>query len=551
MHAATRTVSVPRSAMRGRQRVAGQDLRRPAAPAANRGGLRCACGGRCPGCVSDLAGSALRTPSQPLDAATRAFMEPHFGHDLGRVRVHDGAAAGQAAQALDAHAWTWGEHIVFGPGAYRPHSPKGAGLLAHELAHVVQQRGAVGPLPSERGTVGDAAERQADEHVHALATGARARPPLTAAATPRLQRSVLSGFLDVLLFIPRLFGAGGFPAEQLRDYLDGLKKRKGPAKTLFSDNKARACVSRESELGPYDTPTKIALVQDMLDGWTSGLDEDSIIALLRRSADRAQIVAAVGRDELWSNFSGGNRRTIEAITMTAADAGDALVSKLRTKDADEIQDYVSNATDPAVRAAAVKAAALARITAPVPVQANVDAAGRAALLINGVRVTVEPDRFDPSVGLHAFTHSDFRIPRMLEIPETAENANDRMGPQDPIEITLSLWTVYASAQARQGRSGYGVGTRPGDEPTLQAHERAHGQGWFDFLRDNPPPQFGARQGMSIAEYNVAARRWNADREDYIKRAGDFSLRAGDCVGTLPTDAQLAGTGYTAAICHTP
>ena len=62
----------------------------------------------------------------------------------------------------------------------------------------------------------------------------------------------------------------------------------------------------------------------------------------------ARIVTAIGREYLWSQFSGKNRRIIEALTMTAADAGDALVSKLEKLSADDIDDYRSNTTEPAL-----------------------------------------------------------------------------------------------------------------------------------------------------------------------------------------------------------
>ncbi|HEY4989380.1 MAG TPA: DUF4157 domain-containing protein, partial [Opitutaceae bacterium] len=89
----------------------------------------------------------LRAPGQPLDAATRAFMEPRFGHDFSRVRVHSGAAAESSARDVNALAYTVGHDIVFGAGQFAPRTHAGKGLLAHELAHVVQQS-----APAERGS---------------------------------------------------------------------------------------------------------------------------------------------------------------------------------------------------------------------------------------------------------------------------------------------------------------------------------------------------------------------------------------------------------------
>ena len=81
----------------------------------------------------------LSSPSQPLDAQTRAFMQPRFGHDFSRVRVHSDAKAAQSAARIGAHAYTVAPNLVFSSGMYRPYSSEGRHLLAHELAHIVQQ----------------------------------------------------------------------------------------------------------------------------------------------------------------------------------------------------------------------------------------------------------------------------------------------------------------------------------------------------------------------------------------------------------------------------
>jgi hypothetical protein len=86
----------------------------------------------------------LRSFGQPLDAGVRAFMEPHFGHDFGQVRIHTDGQAAQSTEAVSALAYTAGRDIVFSAGQYQPHSDAGKRLLAHEMAHVVQQ--ASGPV---------------------------------------------------------------------------------------------------------------------------------------------------------------------------------------------------------------------------------------------------------------------------------------------------------------------------------------------------------------------------------------------------------------------
>jgi len=62
----------------------------------------------------------LRSPGQPLDPGTRAFMEPRFGCDFSRVRVHSGAAAQQSARDMNANAYTVQNNIVFTAGRFAP-----------------------------------------------------------------------------------------------------------------------------------------------------------------------------------------------------------------------------------------------------------------------------------------------------------------------------------------------------------------------------------------------------------------------------------------------
>ena len=83
----------------------------------------------------------LRSPGQPLDPATRAFMEPRFGYDFSRVQVHFGGAAEKSARDVNAHAYTVGHDIVFGASRFAPEAHEGRRLIAHELTHVVQQSG--------------------------------------------------------------------------------------------------------------------------------------------------------------------------------------------------------------------------------------------------------------------------------------------------------------------------------------------------------------------------------------------------------------------------
>jgi hypothetical protein len=81
----------------------------------------------------------LRSPGQPLDLATRRYFEPRFGRDFSDVRVHTDSPAAASARDVNAHAYTVGQNIVFGANRFAPGTQEGRRLIAHELAHTVQQ----------------------------------------------------------------------------------------------------------------------------------------------------------------------------------------------------------------------------------------------------------------------------------------------------------------------------------------------------------------------------------------------------------------------------
>ena len=87
-----------------------------------------------------IVGDVLRSPGQPLDPAIRNSMERRFGHDFSQIKIHTNAKAAESARAVNAHAYTVGNNIVFGSGAFDTQTTPGKRLLAHELTHTIQQR---------------------------------------------------------------------------------------------------------------------------------------------------------------------------------------------------------------------------------------------------------------------------------------------------------------------------------------------------------------------------------------------------------------------------
>ena len=124
--------------------------------------------------VPPIVDEVLRSPGQPLDAQTRAFFEPRFGHDFSRVRVHADTHAAESARSVNALAYTVGEHTVFAAGRYAPDSSAGKRLLAHELTHTIQQQNTQAPAVQGKLSVSsptDASEREADAVADAIIRG--------------------------------------------------------------------------------------------------------------------------------------------------------------------------------------------------------------------------------------------------------------------------------------------------------------------------------------------------------------------------------------------
>ena len=124
----------------------------------------------------------LRSPGQQLDPGTREFMESRFGRDFGRVQIHMDTTAAASARALNAQAYTVGEHVVFGANRYAPATEAGRGLIAHELTHVVQQQNG---FRAETGAIADTAEQEALSNERAISRG---RPLSFSASPPALAK---------------------------------------------------------------------------------------------------------------------------------------------------------------------------------------------------------------------------------------------------------------------------------------------------------------------------------------------------------------------------
>ncbi|HEX9867632.1 MAG TPA: DUF4157 domain-containing protein [Candidatus Tectomicrobia bacterium] len=239
-------------------RVAEQVMRMPA-PALQRTCGSCAAGGStCPKCEAEKSGLVQRKPErasdssvsicdsflhnlgpgQPLDPATRAFLEPRFGHDFSRVRVHTDAKAAESAQAVNALAYTVGRNIVFGEGQYLPGTTPGKGLIAHELTHVAQQRGDAIQLEPQIGLPGNLSEQEADRVADSIAWKA-------APNRGSFSAEVSSGQALPTDRLPALVRQGAISAVVQRQ---GVHKPKAPPSPVHSGPPPASTANRELQM---------------------------------------------------------------------------------------------------------------------------------------------------------------------------------------------------------------------------------------------------------------------------------------------------------------
>ncbi len=182
--------------------------------------------------------TAVADAPRPIDAGARALLEHRFGQPLGGVRIHTGPSAADVAREAGAEAVTVGNDVLFGAGRYDPASPAGLELLAHEVAHTVQQRNAIGPGGpvtqfagvSERSS---ALEREADAAARHVVAGPGVAGGAGALLASRATGPVMSRRAIAWTNIPGgPQTAGGMVVDQWEKETDQIVRFKVPTLTL-------------------------------------------------------------------------------------------------------------------------------------------------------------------------------------------------------------------------------------------------------------------------------------------------------------------------------
>jgi hypothetical protein len=242
------------------------------------------------GLVGALAGQLAAVQARlgegrPLESATRSRMEQAFGARFDEVRVHTDEAAARLAREHGARAFALGPHVAFGQGEYRPGTLAGDAVLAHELAHTLQQRGATaeaGPAAPARSLEGEANTAAAGVLARLWAgagalAGRFAGPPM-----PRLRGGLALARCQE-----------NFSDQELKTYLEHV--RTAPERGVLGDNRARAVVRANRE-HPGTYPLSDDQVRNMIeDGSTGKDDQQAILELVKDSkAPRLQFLFTKG-----------------------------------------------------------------------------------------------------------------------------------------------------------------------------------------------------------------------------------------------------------------
>jgi len=493
-----------------------------------------------PGFVPAVVDDVLRSPGKPLDCATRGLMESRFGHDFSQVRVHADARAAQSAAAVNALAYTVGSQVVFGTGRYEPSSPEGRRLIAHELTHVVQQRGA-----SEReGVVDDpGAEFEADRNAR-LVEAAGAATVRHGAGRGALQRQPHGG------------GAGGGLDADDQKIVDSAQHEAssfhcnvGPIlwgilhKHFPDDTRKIAGTGCETALPGLRTefattdPKDPKLVRSVPMVYAG----KAFIA----STDAARLndrVADVGKQiQLIDDWRIANFR-IEEKDL----ANPRISGQLRSMSAAQLMDYRDKTKD-----SEVKRYAENLITFSTPTQAGsaVDPlSGNMVMRIGNVNVVIEPDVRGASGVKGGDTGEDLELSPQ-NIPGYSYDAKGIVKdfPGYTPTATLKIVTRYEAGVKPEFISGYGRGTTPEDIANkatgLRFHEGSHGEDYINFVRNNPLPVFVGKNGDTVRAFKNAQQSYLDALSAWGKKIKNLSQRQTDCVGKTIDQFHKGEAGY--------
>src|SRR5262245_3752390 len=298
--------------------------------------------------VPSIVNEALNSPGQPLDPVTRDRMESRFGHNFRRVRVHTDARAAESARTVNAQAYTLGQEIVFRDGQYAPGSAAGEKLLAHELAHVVQQSRSVTQTTTlaQMSQPGDAAEQEAERAAHpaqavSLSSNHSLRIARQTPAQPLTAQTGIAAAVSAAVYKLKFSQIGPLPMENMLEKLDKLSRDELLA--LRQNAEASAPYGRDRLELAMDVvwhrkfaravlPEFRSLLQERMNRVIPFADQQKAImnflnAAAIASEKRAAVAASAKGSAQTSQLSGAGQAAISADQLSAFGTGEQTAFK--------------------------------------------------------------------------------------------------------------------------------------------------------------------------------------------------------------------------------
>jgi Domain of unknown function (DUF4157) len=454
-----------------------------------------------PAIVTDV----LQSSGQPLDAGTREFFERRFGHDFGQVRIHADAKAADSAAAVDARAYTVGRQIVFSPRSYRPSSPEGRRLLAHELAHVIQQSPAGAPARVQRQPQGGGSGGALDPDDQKVVDAA--------------QRESAKFKCNVG---PILFGI------LRKHFAEDMRKVAG----VGCEEPLPGLRTEFSAVNPKD-PKQTRSVPMIYAGKAFIASTDAA-HLSDRIAEVGQEIEKIDEWRL-ANF------LIDSKDLS----NPRITGPIRSMSAAQLMDYRDKTKDAEVKRYAEN---LITFSTPTQAGATVDPlSGNMAVPINGVNIQIQPD-VRGAAGITGGETKESLELNPVRIPGyDIENGVVKNFPGYAPSATLKIVTRYQAGVTPETPSSYGRGTTPEDirnkATAGRVHEGSHGEDYIDFVRNNPLPIFMGKNGDRVRDFEAAKRAYLSALSTWRKQINDLSITKTDCVGKTIDEFHKGEPGY--------
>lgn len=535
--------------------------------------------------------AVLREPGRAMNDGARDFFESRFGHDFSQVRVHTDAGSSASASAVQARAYTVGEHIVFGQGQYDPASKAGQLLLAHELTHVLQQRPGLRRAPLQENQASAVEVSRADNSVVRRqpypGVITRCRDQGVPCPAPYFHHGTVCRLVDCYSAATRRLPYAISPGVCVYHCNDGKvcacvlvgSQTSAVCTFTFCDDASRSSAEPDTQ-GIAERALAMAGEQqgqggsEQRDGAQASaatataqarLEIGAVDDPLEREADSvaSRVVEGTGTaPSVSSVMSASPLAVMPALSTPRADggkqlrrlpdmgAGQADPAHIRShggtlpyREATELQECVrimgadsadycreqvlGEHPDPP------RFTQVAGITSPQPRGTRARADGSTHFTVGNVVTTFQPDAQTTDTRLNGRAETRIVL-RWGAIHYRTDGANRITSFTGPGIAQATIQTTYGAGATPTGTSGYGRGTTAADRSaghtSLGFHEGNHGIDFMDYLGSHPFPAFGGSKGMTETAFQAAIATYTAAANSYYASIQDYSVQNTDCAG---------------------